>query len=101
MRDLPPPHTPDQFFMAGVCERLDAQNALLGEIRDRLGQSNDATPPSTGPDGLVPVGLREPAVDQAAAGSEPQKIELREPDPAVAAPNTNPRRRRTAAKKGT
>ncbi len=89
MRDLPRPLTPDQLFMAGVCDRLDAQNTLLGEIRDRLGQASDETPPVefSGP---RPVELREP---------EPAAANVAEPEPPVPAePETKAAPRKRPAK---
>jgi hypothetical protein len=91
MRDLPRPLTPDQMFMAGVCDRLDAQNTLLGEIRDRLGQGNDDAPPAPDPDGPVPVELREPDPPAAPPLSEPQRGQ----------PATKATRRRAARPKET
>jgi len=103
MPEMPSALNTDQKFYAHQGELLGravdllcAQNAILGEIRDRLGQTNDATPPAADPHGPAPVESREPAADHA---DGPQEIDLREPDPA--APNLKARRRRTAAKRGT
>lgn len=89
MPDLPKPVTTDQEFMAAMCARLDAQNSLLGEIRDRLGQANDETPPAAG-SGPRPVELREP--------EPPGKAELAEPaspEPAAEQPKPAPKKRAT------
>ncbi|OPG13629.1 hypothetical protein [Microbispora sp. GKU 823] len=63
MSDLPPGVTRDQQLLRAVCDRLDAQNELLAQIRDRLPEParisfsggqvelrEPASPPS-GPDG--------------------------------------------------
>lgn len=84
MRELPLPRTPDQAFLAGVCERLDELNRLLADIRDRLAA------PSPPPAGGAEEVLTEPAPATASGGAE-----LAEP----ARPGKRPKTRRPAAKK--
>lgn len=55
--------TRDQSFLAAIVARLDQQNAVLAEIRDRL------PAPSEG----------QPDADQAGDNGTPQEVELTEP----------------------
>ena len=69
MGELPRPLTKDQQFLAAVCERLDTQNALLGEIRDRLSAPSERSASVSNADGAV--GLSEPAASSAPGGARP------------------------------
>jgi len=89
MDALPTPRTTDHKFWAGVCERLDRQNELLADIRDRLpAQRERAGQPARGD-----VEITEPDTQDTLAGSVP----LSEP----ATPTKRPRTRKPAEKKTT
>ncbi len=76
--NLPQPTTTEHELLVAVCRRLDAQNALLGEIRDRLpGQAHAESPPTTDPSGPVAVDLREPE-PASRTGAKPAQTD---PDP--------------------
>lgn len=64
MTGLPPPVTHDQQYLQAVHGLLSEQNALLGEIRDRL----QSPPPATDVTALAAgaVELREPAIPESA-----------------------------------
>ncbi len=86
--NLPGPVNVGDFYLAAIHGALAEQNALLGEIRDRLGQANEETPPAGEPDGPQPVELREP---DPAAKPEPGPADDSDPKPA-------PRKRATRTK---
>ena len=54
--------TRDQSFLAAIVARLDQQNAVLADIRNRL-----------------PEAPSQPVTDQAGANGGPQEVELTEP----------------------
>lgn len=68
MGDLPIARTPEQEFLAAVCQRLDRQNDLLADLRDRL---------------PAPMG-GQPVPDDRPPPDEP----VTEPDPPAAPENT-------------
>jgi len=78
---LPVPRNPEQQFLAGICDRLDRQNALLADLRDRL-----------------PAPAEQPVTEPEDTG-EPETVELIEPaQPAKKAPARKPAARKTAAR---
>ena len=95
MRPLPRPLTPDQEFAAGICARLDGLADVLGEIRDRLGQApaDDSTGAASGD--AAPVELCEPDPGPAAPNSA---VDLTEP--ATTDQKPAPRKRATKSTKG-
>lgn len=89
MSALPNAITPEQEFLAGVCDRLDQQNELLAGIRDQLAASPQAQP------------VTAPAADAVGEGGTGQDggvVELKEPaPPRRAKPAAKPAPRKTAA----
>lgn len=77
----PQPRTPEQEFLAAVCDLLDRQAVLLGDIRDRL-----------------PARVAEQPVTDSGdlQTGPPAVVELREPDPPAA---PKPAARKPAARK--
>jgi hypothetical protein len=89
MSGLPDPVTREQQYMRALCDRIDAQNELLGQIRDRLPEPAHTAPPkeSTGP---TVVELREPAERNDAQAGD---------DASTQAPRPAARRSRTTSSK--
>ncbi len=85
----PQPVATGDIYLASVRDLLTEQNAILGEIRDRLGQANDEAPPAETP-GPRPVELREP---------EPAKAEPSEPATPGPAEESKPAPRKRATPK--
>jgi hypothetical protein len=90
----PTPRNPEQQYLQGIWDRLDRQNGLLADIRDRL------PAPSEG----------QPVTDQAANApgcGQPEEVEITEPAtppaPGKAAPlvEPDPPTKRPPAKKPT
>lgn len=94
MSDLPNPVTRDQTFLAAVVGRLDRQNDLLTDIRDRLPTPSEGQPAAdhTGvSDGPQGVEITEPAVP-----ARGETVPLAEPaQPAKRPPAKKPAAKRT------
>lgn len=78
MSNLPRPVSTGDTYLAAIHGALAEQNTLLGEIRDRLGQANDKTPPAETP-GPQPVDLREPEPAAKAELTEPAAKQTESP----------------------
>lgn len=90
----PRPVTRDQSFLAAILDRLDRQNELLTDVRDRLPQPVQVqVEPAVGA-----VELTEPAVPAAATGvAEPEPPA----DPPAKPAAAKPAAKKTAAKRAT
>ncbi|WP_433329983.1 hypothetical protein [Spirillospora sp. CA-294931] len=101
MEELPIARNPDQRFMAGVCERLDRQNQLLADIRDRLPTHDGGQPVTAAATGEVTEPAR-PAVTPPQAttltepATPPNAAAVKKPAPKK---STSPRRARAAEPK--
>lgn len=106
MTELPSPVNREQTFLAAIADRLDQQNALLVEIRDRL-PSPQGAQPATVPAGAREVEITEPAAPATPATPQEDAEPLSEPAvpvkrPAAKKPQAKkPPARSAAPKKGT
>jgi hypothetical protein len=92
----PRPVTRDQSFLAAILDRLDRQNELLTDVRDRLPQPVQVqVEPAVGAVGAVE--LTEPAVPAAVPAAEPEPPA----DPPAKPAAAKPAAKKTAAKRAT
>jgi outer membrane biosynthesis protein TonB len=94
----PRPVTRDQSFLAAILDRLDRQNELLTDVRDRLPQPVQVqVEPAVGA-----VELTEPAVPAAVPAAAAEVAEPEPPaDPPAKPAAAKPAAKKTAAKRAT